>query len=211
MSGASSVTKAKISKLLVVDASVMRAAGGFEATDPVPARARQALMAMLDICHRVCLSSDISDEWKRHQSKFAGRWLTQMYARRKVVACKPPSCEHIVEDIRSFHLTTESDIAAVEKDIHLIAAALTTSHRAILSQDNRVAAALRKVCGDTATMTSKSIAAVLWINPIADHDSLRAWLSETGPVQSHWPLGIARAPGPAARRPSKRSAPRSQK
>ena len=182
-----------------------------EATDPVPAHARNALKAILDICHRVCLSSDLSEEWKRHQSRYSRRWLTQMYANRKVVTCEPPSCKHLVEDIRSFHLTTESDIAAVEKDIHLIAAALTTSHRTILSWDNRVAAVIRKVCVDTKTVTNKAVAPVLWINPIADHDSLRAWLSETGPAQPHWPLGIASAPGPVAPRSRNRPTQRDQK
>jgi hypothetical protein len=211
MPAAKAVTKARLSKLLVVDASVMRAAGGEAATDPAPAHARDALKAILAICHRVCLSSDLSEEWKRHQSGFARLWLTQMYARRKIVRCEPPSCEHLVEDIRSFHLTTESDIAAVEKDIHLIAAALTTPHRTILSWDNRVAAVIRKVCADTQTVTSRTIAAMLWINPIADRDSLRAWLSETGPAQPHWPLGIASAPGPAALSSRHRRTERGQK
>jgi hypothetical protein len=210
MPAAKPATKARISKLLVVDASVMRAAGGEAATDPVPAHARDALMAILTICHRVCLSADLSEEWKRHQSRFARRWLTQMYANRKVVACDPPSCHHLVEDIRSFPSTTESDIAAVEKDIHLVAAALTTSHRTILSWDNRVAAVIRKVCGDTKTVTSRAIAPMLWINPITDHDSLQAWLSETGPAQPHWPLGSASAQGRATPRPRGRSARRDQ-
>jgi hypothetical protein len=203
--------KARISKLLVVDASVMRAAGGEAAIDPVPAHARDALKAILTICHRVCLNSDLSEEWKRHQSGFARLWLTQMYARRKVVPCEPPSCKHLVDDIRSFHLTTESEIAAVEKDIHLIAAALTSSHPTILSWDNRVAAVIRKVCADTRTVTSKAVASVLWINPIADHDSLRAWLSETGPAQPHWPLGGASTSGPVASRSRNRPKQRGQK
>jgi hypothetical protein len=209
MPAAKPVTKARISKLLVIDASVMRAAGGEAATDPVPTHARDTLMAILHICHRVCLSTDLSEEWKRHQSRFARRWLTQMYANRKVVPCKPPSCQHLVEDIRSFRSTTESDIAAVEKDIHLIAAALTTPHRTILSWDNRVAAVFRKICTDTRTVTSRAIAPMLWINPITDRDSLREWLSETGPAQPHWPLGSPSAP--STQPPRGRSARRGQK
>ena len=208
MAAARQAKKARISKLLVVDASVMRAAGGVEATDPVPARARNTLMAILAICHRVCLTPDISEEWKRHQSRFAGRWLTQMYARRKVVACEAPSCQHLVDDIRSFHLTTEGDIVAVEKDIHLFAAALTTSHRTILSWDKRVATVIRKVCADTKTVTSKAIASMLWIDPIADHETLRAWLSEAGPSQPHWPLGNTATAVPAVPRSRGRSSRR---
>src|SRR5271165_1159009 len=102
--------RAGTSKLLVVDASVMRAAGGEEATDPAPAHARDILKAILTICHRVCVCAELREEWKRHQSRFARRWLTQMYASRKVVACEVASCTEILEDIRSFRLTTQSDI-----------------------------------------------------------------------------------------------------
>jgi hypothetical protein len=211
MPAARPAKKARISKLLVVDASIMRAAGSEMATDPVPAHARGALMAILAICHRVCLSPDLSEEWKRHQSRFARRWLTQMYANRKVIACDPPSCQHLLEDIRSFASTTASDIAAVEKDIHLVAAALTTPHRTILSWDNRVAAVIRKVCADTKTVTSRTIGSMLWINPIADHDSLRTWLSETGPTQPHWPLGSTSALAPATPHSRSRTARQRQK
>jgi hypothetical protein len=133
-----------------------------------------------------------------------------MYASRKVVTCEPSSCNHILDDIRSFHLTTQSDIAAVEKDIHLVAAALTTPDPIVLSSDNRVAAAIRKVCVDTRTVTNRIIAHMLWINPIADRDALRAWLSETAPAQPHWPLGFVPVTGPAAPRSRGRSTQRGQ-
>jgi hypothetical protein len=130
-----------------------------------------------------------------------------MHARRKVVICEPPSCSEILADIRSFHSITESDIAAIEKDIHLIAAALAAS-QAVLSWDNKVAAAIRKVCADTGTLTSKAVAHVLWINPISDRDALQAWLSETGHAQSHWQLGVAAIPAAIVRRPADRPMPR---
>ena len=187
----------------------MRAAGGLEASDPVPSHSRNALLAILTLCHRVCLSPDLSEEWKRHQSRLARRWLTQMYANRKIITCAPSPCDHILADIRSFRTSTPSDITAVEKDIHLAAAALTTDDRTILSNDNRVAVAIRKVCSDTGTVTSRTIARILWINPVADHDPLRIWLSEQGPIQPLWPLGVALAPVPVTRS-SNRSMQRDQ-
>jgi hypothetical protein len=210
MPAARPANRARTSKLLVVDTSIMRAAGGEQAIDPVPAHARDALMAILTICHRICLSPELSEEWKRHQSRFARGWLTQMYARRKVVASEPPPCREILADIRSFRAITQSDIDAVEKDIHLIAAALAAD-QAVLSHDNQVAAIIRKVCGDTRTVTSKAIAHVLWINPIADRDPLRAWLLETGPVQPYWRLGAIALPAPVARRSADRPTPRGKR
>ena len=197
------VRKARISKLLVVDASVMRAAGGEGATDPAPANARDTLKAILSVCHKVCDSADLREERKRQQSRFAKLWFTQMHARRKVVICKPPSCAEILADIRSFPSITQGDIAAVEKDIHLIAAALI-SDRIVLSWDNRVAVAIRKVCVDRATLTSKVVGDVLWIDPIVDKGALHAWLSETGPARPSWQLRVAALPATSAPRTGSR-------
>jgi hypothetical protein len=207
MPAASTARKARTSKLLVVDASVMRAAGAEGATDPAPANGRHALKAILSICHRVCDSPHLREERKRHQSRFAKRWFTQMHARRKVVVFEPPSCSEILADIRSFHSITQSDIAAIEKDIHLIAAALV-SDRTVLSWDNRVAVAIRKVCADKATVTSKTVADVLWIDPITDPDALHAWLSESGPIQPYWQLGSAAIPPTLAQRSRSRTTQR---
>jgi hypothetical protein len=112
-----------------------------------------------------------------------------------------------LEDIRSFPSITQSDISAVEKDIHLIAAALA-SDQAVLSWDNRVAEAIRKVCADTKTATYKAVAHVLWINPIVDRDTLHAWLSETGPAQPYWRLGAPALPTSVQRRTGGRSTQR---
>lgn len=210
MPAASTPRKARTSKLLVVDASIMAAAGGEAATDPTPAHARDALKAILAICHKVCLSPALSEEWKRHQSRFARRWLTQMYTARKVIAHEPPACHEILADIRTFHAIAQSDIAAVEKDIHLIAAALAAD-RAVLSWDHRVAIAIRKVCVDTTTITSKSVSHVLWIDPIADRDALQARLSENGPAQPSWQPGVTALPATVARHSGSRSTQRGRR
>ncbi len=193
MRGVRQPTRAVTSRLLVVDASVMAAAGAEGATDPVPAHAREAFKAILAICHRVCVSAALREEWRRHRSNFAQLWWRQMYARRKVVDGEPPSCVEILQDVQAFASITQSDRDAVEKDIHLIAAALAAD-QTVLSWDNRVAAIIRKVCADKRTLTSKAVSRMLWINPIADRETLHAWLSETGPAQPHWPLGAAVVP-----------------
>jgi hypothetical protein len=133
-----------------------------------------------------------------------------MYARRKVVNCEPPSCAEILDDIRSFPAITASDVDAVEKDIHLIAAALATD-QTVLSWDIQVSAIVRKVCAGNRTITSKRVAHVLWIDPIADRDILYAWLTETGPASPYWQLGVDAVPAATARRSVGRSARRGQR
>lgn len=47
---------AKVSKLLVIDTSVVGAAGGPDATYPTSVHCRDFLQAVLDICHRVVIT-----------------------------------------------------------------------------------------------------------------------------------------------------------
>ena len=56
----------KQSRLLVVDASVLRAAGC--SGDPQAGLCSQILQDIMQICHRVAISQEIADEWDKHQS-----------------------------------------------------------------------------------------------------------------------------------------------
>ena len=40
---------------------------------------------MLDYCHRVVLSTDVSQEWRTHASRFTRLWLSSMAAKKKLV------------------------------------------------------------------------------------------------------------------------------
>jgi hypothetical protein len=72
----------KDSKLLVIDASVGRAAGGENATAPTSVNCREFLKSVLFICHRVVMTPEIKEEWKTHQSNFSREWRCQMVARK---------------------------------------------------------------------------------------------------------------------------------
>src|ERR1700694_5328998 len=71
----------RISRLLVVDASVVRAAG--RSDNPVSSRTWFFLESVRVICHRVAVNPKIREEWWRHQSRVADGWRRAMYARRK--------------------------------------------------------------------------------------------------------------------------------
>ncbi len=62
------MTANKHSRLLVVDASVARSAG--ETENPVSSCCRNALFAILTICHHVVMTEAIQSEWNRHMSRF---------------------------------------------------------------------------------------------------------------------------------------------
>ena len=103
------------SYLLVVDASVARAAG--ETIHPVSRCCRETLESILRICHRVMMTPALSDEWKRNESRFARRWLMSMYARRKVIRIEMPSFSFRIEEAANLK---ENECEALIKDKHLI-------------------------------------------------------------------------------------------
>ena len=78
---------AKKSKRLVIDASVARSAGGEDAIASQAKGCRDFLTVVLTICHSVTVTSEIQEEWNRHRSNFARRWLVSMYSKRKVHRC----------------------------------------------------------------------------------------------------------------------------
>ncbi len=202
--------KAAISRRLVVDTSVMRAAGGEEATHPVPANTRDTLRAILTVCHRVCVIGDLRHEWKHHQSRFARVWWRQMYGHGKIIDSDPPSSPAILDEIRLSPALTEREIEAVEKDFHLILAALAADST-VLSLDDKMSLIMRKFCANSRTSAGKAVTQVLWINPIIDKAALDEWLVEGKPAQSSWQLGFAAIPRTTQRHSATQTARRGKR
>ena len=138
----------RISKLLVVDSSVVHAAGTNEDADS--STTRQFLNWALEICHRVVMTGEIREEWGRHQSKFSRRWRVAMYARKKVVEVQVTIDEHFRERVSGQGRSPEQR-AAVLKDLHLIEA-----DRIIVSLD------------ETARMLFQvqELNSIIWVNPV---------------------------------------------
>jgi len=66
-----------MSKLLVVDASIIHAAG------PSSTQCRKALEDILSICHHVIITIKIKAEWDRHFTNYSLNWYHDMVSRRK--------------------------------------------------------------------------------------------------------------------------------
>jgi hypothetical protein len=67
---------------LVIDANVARSSG--ETEHPASGKCREFLDATTEFGHRVVMTAEIQQEWRTHASRYASRWLTRMYARRRV-------------------------------------------------------------------------------------------------------------------------------
>lgn len=142
-------------RLVIVDASVVRAAG--ETEHPVSSACRGCLLAILDICHRVGITSESSDEWKRHMSQFSRKWRRSMAARRKA----PTTVERVNAPLQ-LHNYTEKARAAIEKDRHLLEAALAAD-RIIVTLDESLKSALQQ-CPDGIAL----LKTIRWIHPVVD-------------------------------------------
>jgi hypothetical protein len=162
------------SRLLVIDASIARAAGD-PACHPTSLRCRDFLLAVLEICHRLVMTAPIQEEWNKHQSRFARKWRLSMMARRKVEIVEIQVSASLE---RRFPKVVASPfiLAIMEKDRRLIEAALFSDHR-IASLDEAVRRHFRNH-GERLPELRK----ICWINPDAVDDACD-WLKNGAPAE----------------------------
>lgn len=161
------------SRLLVIDASVARAAGFSE--QAVSSATRQFLNSVLDICHRMALTEPIREEWRRHQSKFTERWRLSMYARRKIVLL--PNNEDAGLTARLQNANQPQDRQSTLKDIPLILAARQADGIVVSRDDN--ARMLFQV---------RELRDIMWVNPVPEPDRVKEWLEDGAPEVEEWKL-----------------------
>jgi hypothetical protein len=194
-------TKSSPSKRLIVDASVLRAASPDDSTHPTGSKCRDILETILRSGHEAAVTDEMVEEWNRHNSKSARRWRSRMSARRKMIKVKPTDCSDVMTALRQSHQFSEAEVAAVEKDMHLVAAArafdrsLALANRAILSMDEIVRNLLRKLAAET-----RAIDRLHWANPATEYEPLRAWLVNGKPAAPEWRLIAQTSANPFSRR-----------
>lgn len=116
----------KQSRLLAIDASVLRSAGDKQGHS---SHCAALLTAVLEICHRAAFSSEIKAEWDKHQSRFSVKWRAAMVARKKMIPLDMPAPQNsIMAQIQAHPGLSGVDRAALEKDAHMLAAAMASSH-----------------------------------------------------------------------------------
>lgn len=150
--------RSRDSKRLVIDTDVAQASGDEDATDPRAINCRDFLKEVRSQDHRVVMTREISDEWKRHQSRFALEWRVSMDARRRVDRIDPPEDEELQTKITTA-TNNENEIEALRKDFHLLQAALTTD-QTIISLDETVRQLFKR-----ASQQVGEIRDIIWVNP----------------------------------------------
>ncbi|MGD0413021.1 MAG: hypothetical protein ABSC18_15125 [Verrucomicrobiota bacterium] len=179
--------KSKISRKLVIDASVARASGGLDAAKPCPARCRDFMLKALEVCHRVVMTPDIRAEWKRHQSIFARGWLVSMVSKRKFLFARNCEDAQLRQTIANL-APLQWPVTKMLKDIHLIEASLS-GDRIVISLDEAARTHFAR-----ASSVASQLKEVVWRNPATEMD-LGAWLEKGAQAEASMKLGFT--PGAA--------------
>jgi hypothetical protein len=168
----------KNSKLLVIDASVLKASGDENAIYPTSKHCYQFLQNALEICHRAVLTRALETEWNNHKSRFGQAWRGKMERRGKLVRIKSLEDSDLrakiyMADILLENLT-ENQRSQVKKDIHLIEAALATD-KIVVSLDDNTARRFFTLAAQEVEELSE-LKAIAWINPDKPEESPILWL-----------------------------------
>ena len=169
--------RARDSKRLVIDADVARAAGSETATHPRAEHCRDFLNAVLSLSHRMVMTEQINNEWKNHQSRFARRWRVSMDARKKIDRIDPPENAELQAKVTTT-TNNENEIEVLQKDFHLLQAALVTD-QTIISLDETVRQLFKQ-----ASQSVGEIRDIIWVNPdrTAEEQPI-AWLQNGAPPE----------------------------
>lgn len=155
---------------LVVDADIVCSAGETRAHDQRPRRCAEFLEAILTHGHTIILTNDLFEEWRRRRSRFATSWLRSAFARKRVQWVTPSSS--LLRDKFNDLDIAATERAAMQKDRHLIDAALASDRR-IASLDETARALFTAAA---ATPQLRVITNVMWVNPELGSDRAVEWL-----------------------------------
>jgi hypothetical protein len=148
------------------------------------------------------MTDDIIEEWNRHRSATSVTWRVAMTARRRFRKVLPVNCSDIRLTLEKSSLFSLIEVAAIEKDLHLVAAvkyvdrAMPASNRAVLSLDETMRGLLRRLSTETHALDH-----VQWANPTNDFERIHAWLAGEIRSDPRWRLTDSTARKTAPNRP----------
>lgn len=174
----------KTSRLLVIDASVICAAGPVGAEHPISAHCRDILKAIYEICHRCTVTKALRIEWNAHSSRFSQFWRVQMTKRGKLLDAPDRESGTLRHRICAALPVERWPTAA--KDLHLVEAAIA-AQRVIISCDDRARRAFAVACSEV-----PELGRICWVSPATDGEDIIKWLRGAAPSLREWNLDPAR-------------------
>lgn len=128
------------------------------------------------------LTDEILEEWERHFRDWSQIWFTDMIQRGQV---RSVSCtrNNSIRDLIERNADNEGSRRIMQKDVHMIEAALLTDKR-VASMDKRARLHFGRACAYI-----KEIQDVLWVNPEINEENCVVWLEQGAPPEEHRQLG----------------------
>lgn len=194
----SAQTDVVLSKQLVVDACIAKAAGSRpdeeflmldEVTALSPKNCRDILQAIERLGYRVVMTPEIKKEWDSHQMGFALRWLSAMTRQSKIEMISSPHNDILRDKLISLigkqigkYRVTKETYAKMLKDWHLLEAALVT---------DKVILTLDKVRFHYKAISAQfnEIRTITWVNPDGLEEEAVSWLEAGARPDAHRMLG----------------------
>ncbi len=164
---------------LVIDADVAHSAG--ESEHPISSACRRFLETVLRVGHYVVMTEAIQEEWRRHISKYSKRWRRRMYGRKLVIRIEVDEDETLRGRIDAAVHWDQRE--AVDKDVHLIEAAIATD-RLVTSRDKEA----REAFGNASDNVGE-LRQIVWVNPTQADEKPIDWLRNGAKTEAHRQLG----------------------
>ncbi len=133
-------------KRLVVDANVLRGASSTAGGETPGSICRELLNTIYAICHQAVVSTALREEYDRHASRFAVRWLKAMTSKGKVIPVEARETGRARRWAKDAAQIGERAGRELRKDLHLVLAALETD-QIVVSAETRSRDLLERVMG----------------------------------------------------------------
>lgn len=158
---------------LVVDACVLRSAGGRE--HPDSAVCGRALEEIRSVGHIVVHTPAMYSEWMEHKSRYSLAWLSRMESKRLIESLPNDPVDQQLRARIEGSGQHVNRIKAAMKDVHLLEAARHTD-RAIISVERRSKEIFMQI--------PKVLDGIAWVDPIQHTDAACKWLREGARAKS---------------------------
>ena len=172
-------------KVLVVDASVGCAARNESSQNQAARSCIQTLETIHKGHYAIAMSEEIENEWRgirKNIAFYASRWLALM-ERRGRVAILEDTIDSMLRDNILQTTNNPSTKIAIQKDVHLLEAALVTD-RIVVCRDKKC----RKYFQQAAKKVDV-IKPIHWTNPELPEDGTITWLQSGAPAEAKRQLG----------------------
>jgi len=121
---------------------------------------RNYMLTVMKACHRVAMTPDVELEWQHRASNWSREWYASMVRKSKVRWVRPADCAEIEAAFEGERLR-RADVAAMRKDLRLVAAALSAS-RMIVTLDTTSVQLFTELAERVRTLE-----VIRWIDPMS--------------------------------------------